>query len=63
MSDKIDNILLDKMPDLVYILTSSRAISSDGRALEWHSRGQRFDPAMVHHTPIKRRFYGGFSFA
>ena len=22
--------------------------SSDGRALEWHSRGQRFDPAYLH---------------
>ena len=24
--------------------------SSAGRALEWHSRGQRFDPAYLHHT-------------
>ena len=23
--------------------------SSAGRALEWHSRGQRFDPAYLHH--------------
>ena len=26
----------------------SGAVSSAGRALEWHSRGQRFDPATVH---------------
>ena len=24
--------------------------SSAGRALEWHSRGQRFDPAYLHQT-------------
>ena len=24
--------------------------SSAGRALEWHSRGQRFDPAYLHHV-------------
>ena len=27
--------------------------SSAGRALEWHSRGQRFDPAYLHHTLVK----------
>ena len=26
-----------------------RAHSSAGRALQWHCRGQRFDPAWVHH--------------
>ena len=25
-------------------------ISSAGRALAWHARGQRFDPAILHHT-------------
>ena len=25
-----------------------RGYSSVGRALEWHSRGQRFDPAYLH---------------
>ena len=29
-----------------------------GRALEWHSRGQRFDPAYLHHDeksePVKQ---------
>ena len=29
-----------------------RGISSAGRALEWHSRGQRFDPAMLHNIFI-----------
>ena len=27
----------------------TRGYSSAGRALEWHSRGQRFDPAYLHH--------------
>lgn len=27
-----------------------RGISSAGRALHWQCRGQRFDPAMLHHT-------------
>ena len=37
-----------------------------GRALEWHSRGQRFDPAYLHHLKGKSFYYpshlcGGFS--
>ena len=28
--------------------------SSVGRALEWHSRGRRFDPDYLHHTQIIR---------
>ena len=31
------------------IPTKAWGYSSDGRALEWHSRGQRFDPAYLHH--------------
>ena len=27
-----------------------------GRALEWHSRGQRFDPAYLHQNNIIRTF-------
>ena len=27
--------------------------SSAGRALEWHSRGQRFDPAYLHQEVLK----------
>jgi hypothetical protein len=26
--------------------------SSAGRALAWHARGQRFDPAYLHQLPI-----------
>ena len=35
--------------------TISWGYSSAGRALEWHSRGQRFDPAYLHQK--KHRFY------
>ena len=28
--------------------------SSAGRALEWHSRGQRFDPAYLHQRKVPR---------
>ena len=36
----------------------------DGRALEWHSRGQRFDPAYLHQTrkALKTLRFQGFSF-
>ena len=34
--------------------------SSAGRALEWHSRGQRFDPAYLHQKPSKSSDFGGF---
>ena len=34
--------------------------SSAGRALEWHSRGQRFDPAYLHQNTGKREFFGVF---
>ena len=30
--------------------------SSAGRALEWHSRGQRFDPAYLHQNLLSRWF-------
>ena len=36
--------------------------SSAGRALEWHSRGQRFDPAYLHQKPSKSSDFGGFSY-
>ena len=38
--------------------TTERGYSSAGRALEWHSRGQRFDPAYLHH----RKRNGGLPF-
>ena len=28
--------------------------SSSGRALEWHSRGSRFDPDRLHHNNTKK---------
>ena len=34
--------------------------SSAGRALEWHSRGQRFDPAYLHHQQTARPTPCGF---
>ena len=34
-----------------------------GRALEWHSRGQRFDPAYLHHeNPVIFEITGFFRF-
>ena len=38
-------------------------ISSAGRALAWHARGQRFDPAILHQkSTVLRRKYGAFRF-
>ena len=31
--------------------------SSAGRALEWHSRGQRFDPAYLHHRSLENHWF------
>ena len=39
-------------------------ISSAGRALAWHARGQRFDPAILHQkSTVLRRKYGAFLFS
>ena len=39
-------------------------ISSAGRALAWHARGQRFDSAILHQkSTVLRRKYGAFLFA
>ena len=35
--------------NLIFRLLTIWGYSSAGRALEWHSRGQRFDPAYLHH--------------
>lgn len=37
--------IIDSVPNELNIW----GYSSAGRALEWHSRGQRFDPAYLHH--------------
>ena len=38
---------------------TTRGYSSVGRALAWHARGQRFDPAYLHHI-LKAGFSAGF---
>ena len=39
-------------------------ISSAGRALAWHARGQRFDPAILHQkSTVLRWKYSAFLFA
>ena len=40
-----------------------RGYSSAGRALDWQSRGQRFDPAYLHQkeTVVERRLFSFFS--
>ena len=44
--------------------TNIWGISSAGRALAWHARGQRFDPAILHQkSTVLRRKYSAFLFA
>ena len=33
---------------MLIVVLSFRGISSVGRALAWHARGQRFEPAILH---------------
>ena len=51
--------------NLILTLFHTWGYSSAGRALEWHSRGQRFDPAYLHQErdPVKpwNRLFQGFS--
>ena len=45
------------------VYNTPRGYSSAGRALEWHSRGQRFDPAYLHHeNPVIFEITGFFRF-
>ncbi len=44
----------------MYKQNTSWGYSSAGRALEWHSRGQRFDPAYLHQLPLKHLVLRGF---
>ena len=39
---------------------TGRGRSSAGRALQWHCRGQGFDPPRLHHRPKKARGDAGF---
>ena len=41
---------------------STWGYSSAGRALEWHSRGQRFDPAYLHQKDLKSKDFRSFLF-
>ncbi len=36
-------------------IKEKRGYSSAGRALEWHSRGQRFDPAYLHNEKYETK--------
>ena len=47
-----------------YSISSSRGRSSAGRALDWQSRGQGFDPPRLHHRECKglRETEGLFSY-
>ena len=44
--------------DIITLFCSERiwGYSSAGRALDWQSRGQRFDPAYLHQKDLKLRF-------
>ena len=43
-----------------YSISSSRGRSSAGRALDWQSRGQGFDPPRLHHRECKGlQYYEG----
>ena len=37
-----------KSPSAAFIISAPGGYSSAGRALAWHARGQRFDPAYLH---------------
>ena len=57
-------ISVDNRCALCYIIHCSEPIglntwgySSAGRALEWHSRGQRFDPAYLHHRSLENHWF------
>ena len=53
-----------KTPSKRFASWISWGISSAGRALAWHARGQRFDPAILHQkSTVLRWKYGAFLFA
>ena len=43
-----------------YITLILWGYSSVGRALQWHCRGQEFDPPYLHHLPLKLLALRGF---
>src|SRR5690606_15772392 len=42
-----------KSPKFAGFVLEKRGYSSAGRALAWHARGQRFDPAYLHQSKAK----------
>ena len=59
-------IIVDKIKLLWYNSSSKQYIargrSSAGRALEWHSRGQRFDPVRLHQSREMNFRFSAFLF-
>ena len=52
--------LLAQLRIFPYSISSSRGRSSAGRALDWQSRGQGFDPPRLHHRECKGlQYYEG----
>ena len=47
-TNKVTHVLNALLPGLRGYVTDTT-----GRALEWHSRGQRFDPAYLHQEVLK----------
>ena len=64
MRESIAKKLLAQPRIFPYSTTSSRGRSSAGRALDWQSRGQGFDPPRLHHRECKglRNSEGLFSY-
>jgi len=44
-------------PIFFRVISSGSKTENVGRALEWHSRGQRFDPAYLHQSNKIRTFF------
>ena len=63
-TSRIYNWDCQSMKNFAIIFLLHRGYSSAGRALAWHARGQRFDPAILHQkSTVLRRKYGAFLFA
>ena len=53
----VARVLNAHLPDL-----EGHVTDLTGRALEWHSRGQRFDPAYLHQKDLKSKDFRSFLF-
>ena len=49
------NLWLSILVKYYDFVKEKRGYSSAGRALEWHSRGQRFDPAYLHNDKYETK--------